>query len=87
MYVKAGKSKLQSAQVLSSNSARRRTLGSDSTRDYTGVERSFPLYAPGDIQSCHCSVDRYIDTFTVFSHMHVTVPVMESSTMEIQTAM
>ena len=26
--------------------ARRRTLGSDSTRDYTGVERSFPLYAP-----------------------------------------
>ena len=33
------------AQFLSSNSARQRTLGSDSTRDYTGVERSFPLYA------------------------------------------
>ena len=26
-------------------------LGSDSTRDYTGVERSFPLYAPGSIHS------------------------------------
>ena len=36
------------AQVPSGNSARRRTLGSDSTRDYTGVERSFPLYAPDD---------------------------------------
>ena len=50
MDVKASKSELQSAkkaQVLSSNSTRRRTLGSDSTRDYTGVERSFPLYAPG----------------------------------------
>ena len=48
MDVKAGKSELhvQSAkkvQVPSSNSARRRTLGSDSTRDYTGVERSLPL--------------------------------------------
>ena len=31
------------AQVPSSNSTRRRTLVFDSTRDYTGVERSFPL--------------------------------------------
>ena len=41
MDVKAGKSKLQAqrrAQVLSSNNARRQTLGSNSTRDYTGVE-------------------------------------------------
>ena len=49
MDVKAGKSELQSAKKGPSSeySARRRTLGSDSARDYTGVERSFPLYAPG----------------------------------------
>ena len=45
MDVKAGKSELQSAKKgpsSSSNSARRRTLGSDSTRDYTGVEALSP---------------------------------------------
>ena len=47
MDVKAGKSELQKCKE-SGNSARQRTLGSDSTHDYTGVERSFPLYAPDD---------------------------------------
>ena len=50
MDVKASKSELQSAkerpkfQVATAHGGS--TLGSDSTHNYMGVERSFPLYAP-----------------------------------------
>ena len=53
----AGKTTRRSMAVIQiqSNSAWRRTLGSDSTRDYTGVERSFLLicsclYTPRRVQ-------------------------------------
>ena len=38
------------------------TLGSDSTRDYTGVERSFPLYAPGIINTAMLAANKLLFT-------------------------